>query len=115
MMAAVATDVIDDEEIESGYVEKKKRGRRRKTTKTSPYANIDSCHADDSPILVPSSDAAAAAVMSNDNFNSRTGQQYLQYIVPIVNYPPAPMDTSAKNAVSSNIATAPILSHQWQH
>ena len=115
MMAAVATDVIDDEEIESGYVEKKKRGRRRNTTKTSPYANIGSCHADDSPFLAPSSDVAAAAVTSNDNFDSRTGQQYLQYIVPIANYPPAPVDTSAESAVTSINATAPIASHQWQH
>lgn len=72
------------EETESEYVEKKKRGRRRKSMKTSPDANIGSSHADDSPSLVPSSDPAAApAVALNDNGDSLygvTGQQNLQYI-----------------------------------
>ena len=112
-------DVIGEEETKSECVEKKKRGRRRKTMKTSPDANIGSSHTDDSPSHVPSLDAAAAAaVTSNDNCDSLygvTGQKYLQDIAYFVNDPHAPVGTSAENAVTSINATAPIVSHQQQH
>ena len=107
------------EETESEYVEKKKRGRRRKSMKTSPDANIGSSHDDDSPSLVPSSDPAAApALASNHNGDSLYGvtrQQYLQYIASFINDPPALVGTSAENAVTSINATPSIASHQQQH